>query len=84
MNISSLDYKKKFDNEGYFVFKNFLSKDFVSKLIDEINNASGTVKYFDNSNNLRRIEKLYDKGTNLIDLNEKISILLKKIFQKEF
>ena len=63
-------YKEQFDKNGYFVFKNFLTKDFVSKLIDEINNASGTVKYFDNLNNLRRIEKLYDKGTNLINLNE--------------
>ena len=35
-------------------------------------------------NNLRRIEKLYDKGSNLIDLNKKITILLKKIFDKNF
>ena len=77
-------YKEQFDKNGYFVFKNFLTKDFVSKLIDEINNASGTVKYFDNLNNLRRIEKLYDKGMNLVNLNEKLSILLKKIFDKEF
>ena len=84
MNISFLELKKKFDNDGYFVFKNFLSKDFIVKLIEEINNAPNTVRYTDNSNNLRRLEKLYDKGKNLIDLNKKISILLKNIFNKEF
>ena len=84
MNISFLDLKKKFDNDGYFVFKNFLSNDFIVKLIEEINIAPNTVRYSDNSNNLRRLEKLYDKGKNLIDLNKKISILLKNIFNKEF
>ena len=84
MNKSFLELKKKFDKDGYFVFKNFLSKDFISSLIEEIHNAPNTVKYLDNSNNLRRIEKLYNKGKNLIDLNNKISILLKDIFNKEF
>ena len=84
MNKSFLELKKKFDKDGYFVFKNFLSKDFISSLIEEIHNAPNTVKYSDNSNNLRRIEKLYNKGKNLIDLNNKISILLKNIFDREF
>ena len=84
MNKSFLELKKKLDIDGYFVFKNFLSKDFISSLIEEIHNAPNTVKYLDNSNNLRRIEKLYNKGKNLIDLNKKISILLKDIFNKDF
>lgn len=84
MNKKYLELKKKFDIDGYFIFKKFLSKDFIIKLLDEINNASNTIRYSDNLNNLRRIEKLYDKGTNLIDLNKKITILLKKIFDKNF
>ena len=84
MNSNYLDYKKKFDIYGYFIFKDFLSKDFVSKLIDDINKASDIEKYFDNTNNLRRIEKIYDKGKNLIDLNDKILILLNDVFEKKF
>ena len=78
------DFKKRFETDGYFVIKNFVNKNFILKIIDEIEKSQNSIKYFDNQNNLRRIEKLYDKGTNLINLNEKISILLKKIFDKEF
>ena len=84
MNSNYLDYKKKFDKYGYFIFKNFLSKIFVLKLIDDINKASYTEKYFDNTNKLRRIEKIYDKGKNLIDLNNKILIFLNDIFETNF
>lgn len=84
MKFNYLDYKKEFDINGYFVFRNFLSKDFVLKLIDDINNASGTEKYFDNTNNLRRVEKLFNKGENLIYLNSEILSLLKNIFKTNF
>ena len=82
--IDFLDYKQKFDNDGYFIFKNFVKSDFISQIINEINNSQNTNKYFDNLNNLRRIEKLYDKGEYLLNLNEKITILLKNVFDKEF
>jgi len=84
MNNFFLQLKNRFDHDGYFILKKFLSKDFISNLIDEIENSNNTIRYSDNSNNLRRIEKLHDKGKNLIDLNKKISILLKEIFDKEF
>ena len=84
MSVDILDFKQKYETDGYFIVKNFVKKDFIFKLLDEINNSPDTVKYFDNSNNLRRIEKLYDKGENLIDLNKKILTLLKNVFDKEF
>ena len=84
MNNFFLQLKNRFDDDGYFILKSFLTKDFISNLIDEIDNSNNTIRYTDNSNNLRRVEKLYDKGKNLIDLNKKISILLKEIFDKEF
>ena len=84
MNKFFLELKQKFDRDGYFIYKKFLSKDFISKLLEEINNAPNTTRYSDNLNNLRRIEKIYDKGKNLIYLNKKISILLKEIFDKNF
>ena len=65
MNSNYLDYKKKFDVYGYFVFKDFSIKDFVSKLADNINKAPDIEKYFNHTNNLRIIKKIYDKGKNL-------------------
>ena len=53
-------------------------------MIDEINVSNDTEKYYDNLNNLRRIEKLFDKGQYLKKLNEKILILLKNVLDKDF
>ena len=58
MNPNYLDYKKKFDIDGYFIFKNFLNRELVLRLVDDINKAIDVEKYFDNKNNLRRIEKI--------------------------
>ena len=84
MKINFLDFKEKFNRDGYFVFKNFVDKDFILQLIDEINVSNDTEKYYDNLNNLRRIEKLFDKGQYLKKLNEKILILLKNVLDKDF
>jgi len=84
MKTNFLDFKEKFSNNGYFIIKNFVDKNFISKLINEINNTSSTDKYYDNANNLRRIEKLFDKGPCLIDLNNKILSILKNILDKDF
>ena len=84
MNTEYLDLKKKFDNDGYFIYKNFFPKEFISDLVEEINQSEGTVRYYDNQNFLRRIEKLYDKGEKLRKLNDKILVLLKGVFDKSF
>ena len=76
MNPNYLDYKKKFDIDGYFIFKNFLNSELVLRLVEDINKAIDVEKYFDNKNNLRRIEKIFNKGKNLIYLNDKILTLL--------
>ncbi len=84
MNVDFLAYKQRFDKDGYFVYKNFFNKDFIFNLVDEINTSKDTIKYYDNLENLRRIEKLYDKGIELKNLNEKISVLLKNVFNDDF
>jgi len=84
MNLDFLKLKKNFSDNGFFICKDVFKKEFIFKLIDEINSSKDTVKYFDNSNNLRRVEKLYDKGDFLKTLNNKISILLETIFEKKF
>ncbi len=82
INISKL--KKEFKKNGYFIVKNFIQKKYLLSLNSEINNLKDIVKYYDKSNNLRRIEKIYDKGIYLIDLNKKITELLKSVFKKDF
>ena len=84
MNLDFPKLKKDFLDNGFFICKDVFKKEFIFKLIDEINSSRDTVKYFDNLNNLRRVEKLYDKGDFLKTLNDKISILLETIFEEKF
>jgi len=84
MVIDFLDLKKKFSNNGYVLCKNIFTESFIEDLINDIDNSVNTVKYFDSNNNLRRIEKLYNKGEYLVNLNKEILLLLNKIFKKDF
>ena len=84
MQIDKVDLKKLFQNKGYFVCKKICDKAFIEKILEDIDKSKNTIKYTDNLNILRRIEKLFDKGKFLRDLNEKISKLLKKIFDEDF
>ncbi len=83
-NDVSFTYKEQFDKNGYFVLKNFVEKKIIIQIINEIDKSKNTIKYFDDQDIIRRIEKLYDKGENLLLLNEKILILLKEIFNEDF
>ena len=84
MENNFLKLRKEFSRNGFFTCRKIFTKNFISDLIEEIDKSNDTVKYFDNNKNLRRIEKLYDKGNQLKNLNDKISTLLKNIFKKEF
>ena len=84
MKINPLNCRNQFDKNGYFICRKIFEKKFINELIEEINNSKNTVKYLDKLNNLRRIEKLYNKGNQLINLNKKILELLKKVFNKDF
>ena len=64
MNIM-IKYKKKFSADGFFIYKNLVDKNFVKKILKEIKNAKNVDKYYDRKNNIRRIEKLYNKGYHL-------------------
>ena len=50
----------------------------------EIYKAKNTDKYTDTRGNLRRIERLYNKGKTLSDLNHKILLILKRVFAEKF
>jgi ectoine hydroxylase-related dioxygenase (phytanoyl-CoA dioxygenase family) len=75
---------KEFLTKGFFVCKNILNEKFVSILINDISEAKNTQKFFDNNNIIRRVEKLYNKSENLINLNNTILNILKNIFNKDF
>ena len=84
MKINFLTLKKNFLEDGFITINNVFNKNLVHELTDEINNCYDALKYFDNKNILRRVEKIYDKGKQLKILNDKILILLKNIFNEEF
>ena len=73
-----------FNKKGYFVQRNIFSNEFIDNLIDEINKIENANFYYDSHKKLRRIEKLYDKGKYLKDLNNLILTKLLDIFDKEF
>ena len=78
------ELKQEYNKNGYFILKEFIQKDYALNLVKEIDNSKDVVRYYDKFNNLRRVEKIYDKGHYLINLNKKISELLNLIFDKNF
>ena len=76
--------EKLYKEKGYFIIKKFFDQKFISKILEEIINSNKTTKYYDNNKNLRRIEKLFDKGNNLNVLNQELIKLLKSIFDESF
>jgi ectoine hydroxylase-related dioxygenase (phytanoyl-CoA dioxygenase family) len=82
--VSINTYKDIFSKKGFFVEKNFFDKFTIKKILREIQSGKGMVKYYDKKNNIRRIEKVYNKGLYLKNSNNKIQFFLKKIFKKKF
>jgi len=72
------NYKEKFNNDGYFKVKNFIPKDDITKIIKEINEANDVDIYKDRNNKIRRIERIYNKGEKLININIKFIKFIKK------
>lgn len=66
------NYLSLFEKKGYFVVKDFIKNDISKKIIYETLNSKGTIKYFDRLGNPRRIEKIYNKGKYINNLNKKI------------
>lgn len=79
-----LNKKKIFNDEGFFVCRNVFEEKFIIKLLNEIYNSKDTIKYYDNNQRLRRVERLYQKGQYLKKTNLIILELLKKIFNDNF
>jgi len=79
-----IDLKTQYSLKGFFTIKNVFNKNEINSLNKEIAIATNVDKYFDKNGKIRRIERLFNKGSNLINLNLKISELLKNIFEENF
>ncbi len=77
-------FKKQYKQNGYFIVKNAIKKKIVLKILKEINSSKNTEIYFDRKNKIRRIEKIYNKGSNLKKINNFFLLFLNKVFQKKF
>ena len=60
-----MNYLKEFNTNGFFIKKKFFKKNIIKRIIFEIFANKKSTKYFDNSNKLRRIERLYNGGPGL-------------------
>tara|TARA_B100001057_G_scaffold77424_1_gene72295 strand:- start:42 stop:779 length:738 start_codon:yes stop_codon:yes gene_type:complete len=79
--------KNFYKKNGYTTFKNFFSKKKMRKIKSDLINISKKRKkdiFFDNKNRLRRIEKIYNKSTDLSKLNKDILTLLNKFFGEKY
>ena len=74
----------EFEKKGYFKLENFFSDKFIENLNNDVLEAENVDKYYDINKNLRRIERLYDKGKNLKILNNKLINYLSNFFKKNF
>jgi len=79
-----LKYRNEYSKCGYTVIKKIFSKDMIKDISNEINNAVNVKKYYDQKDALRRIERVFNKGKTLRNINDNILILLSKIFEKDF
>jgi len=73
------EYKKKFDDDGYFKIKNFLNKTEILNVVKEITKLSDVDIIKDKYGLVRRIEKFYNKGHYLNLINKKFVKLIKDI-----
>jgi ectoine hydroxylase-related dioxygenase (phytanoyl-CoA dioxygenase family) len=76
--------KKKYIEKGFFVIKNFFFTSDINAIKQEIEVAKNVDKYFDENGIIRRIEKLYNKGKKLNEINEKILKQLNDIFDETY
>ncbi len=79
-----INYKKDYNEKGYFVVRNIFDRNTINTVISEIDIAKNVEKYTDKKGNLRRIERLYDKGEYLKKINSSVLNILDKIFNQDF
>jgi len=74
----------EFKEKGYFILQNAVSKNILRKIINEIEVAKNVDVYLDQKKNVRRVERIFNKGSKLRDINNKFIKILKNIFKTEY
>ena len=78
------DLKKQYDQKGFFILKNAIEVNILELAYQEIISSDQTIIYNDRLDKIRRIERIYNIGPNLININETILDYLSKIFSEKF
>lgn len=74
----------EYRSKGYCIAKSIIEPSVLEAAYKEIMSSSATTTFQDRSGNLRRIERIFDKGPNLKLINDKFLRLLSEIFAEEF
>jgi ectoine hydroxylase-related dioxygenase (phytanoyl-CoA dioxygenase family) len=72
------------NEKGYAVLKGVFTSKTINSIISEIDQASNVDRYFDRRQNERRIERIFDKGYNLGQVNREILKKLELIYGFEW
>ena len=76
--------RRGINEKGYAVLKDVFTSKTINSIISEIDQASDVDKYFDRRQNERRIERIFDKGYNLVQVNREILKKLELIYGFEW
>ena len=78
------EYIEEYKKKGFFIIPSIIDKYTLENSDKEIHKSDKTIKFFDRNQNLRRIECIYDKGPNLLHINNVLKQILLSVFKKEF
>tara|TARA_Y100000591_G_C21819349_1_gene692691 strand:- start:358 stop:1101 length:744 start_codon:yes stop_codon:yes gene_type:complete len=72
-------FKDNFNTKGFVIVEKFVDINFIKQILYEINNSNNVDIYYDRNNKIRRIERIYDKGVFLKELNIRFINLIKNL-----
>ncbi len=84
MEISNEILYQQYMDKGYCILPGYINRSFIEVIENDINKIEDCDKYYDNTGLIRRIERIYDKTNNLLQLDGLFRQLLSKIFNTEF
>ncbi len=73
-----------YNTKGFFVIKKVFTKKLLDRAIYDCENIRDAIIYYDRKNQIRRIEKLFNKTKNLRFIHNKIKNTLQRIFKNKY
>ena len=74
---------KDYNKNGFVKIENFFDKLFINNVAEEVENLTDVDTYRDSSGNLRRVERVYNKGKCLKELDSVVKKKLKGLPTKK-